>query len=589
ESAQLLLFRRRLRSPEDQPLHLAHGAVPDASATLAGWTTDRSEFVGRGGNVGAPVALTRGSDQLTRVTGCTLDPIFALAYELGIPANGSAELSFLTSTGLSAEEARANIERFRTAQGIGWSFQEAAAHTEAQFAAARLSPVDGPQIQQFWSALIRPHSGLDSRPLEIEPGYRRLLWSVGVSGDLPIALIKVENEEGTDALRTLIRIQHYLRKQLQEFDLIVLDEYAGGYTQPLRDRVRGFAERVGAAGWLNRSGGIFYLAGADLAAEVRAAINAHATFVGNAEEPLASQLARWNTPEPARLPPFEPIPSAPLASLTSAPVTRPADLLYDCGFGGFTADGREYVIHLEPGQQTPAPWSNVIANAQFGALVTESGSMCTWSGNSGERRLTTWNNDPVIDRSGEAIYLRDEETADIWSPTPRPCGIGPHQIRHGAGYTRFLHNSHALDQRVRVFVPVDLPVKVVEITLANTSDRQRRITLTYFAEWVLGSQRADTAADIVTRLALDAGAILARNPFSDSFGARTAFLAGSDPVHSATGDRIEFLRGPHGLARPAGLDRIGLGGRFGARLDPCAALQMHLDIGPHQTRTAYFL
>ena len=271
-------------------------------------------------------------------------------------------------------------------------------------------------------------------------------------------------------------------------------------------------------------------------------------------------------------------------------MARPAGLAFDNGLGGFSADGREYVIYLDPGQQPPAPWVNVVANPEFGFLVSESGSGYTWALNSGENRLTPWSNDPVTDRPGEALYLRDEETAEVWSPTPQPCGAAaPYLVRHGAGYTVFEHHSHALRQRLRLFVPPDAPVKIIQLRLENATQRPRRITATFYAEWVLGVTR-DAAAQFVIPEFDDASqALLARNPWHPEFGERVAFAAASKRLHGLTADRSEFLGRLGSLAQPAALGRIGLSSTVQAGLDPCAALQLHIDLPPGGSEEVWFL
>ena len=272
------------------------------------------------------------------------------------------------------------------------------------------------------------------------------------------------------------------------------------------------------------------------------------------------------------------------------PLPRPGDLSFDNGWGGFSADGREYVIYLEPGRWTPAPWINVIANPDFGFTVSETGAGYTWAGNSSENRLTPWGNDPVTDPPGEALYLRDEETAAVWSPTPLPCRApAPYLIRHGAGYSIFEHHSHGLAQRLRLFVAPDAPVKVVHLRLENLWARPRRITATFYAEWVLGVTRDGTQQHIVSEYDSDHQALLARNSYNAEFGERVAFVAASRPLHGLTADRTEFLGRLGTLCRPAALDRIGLAHAVAPGLDPCAALQLHIDLQPGEVQEVFFL
>jgi cyclic beta-1,2-glucan synthetase len=269
---------------------------------------------------------------------------------------------------------------------------------------------------------------------------------------------------------------------------------------------------------------------------------------------------------------------------------RPTDLLFDNGIGGFSADGREYVIWVEPDQQPPAPWINVISNPHFGFLVSEAGMGFTWCQNSGENRLTPWRNDPVSDDPAEAVYLRDEETGKFWSPTPSPAGtLSPYMIRHGAGYSIFEHHSHGLKQQLRLFSPPDSPVKVIGLRLENMWHRHRRITATYYAEWVLGTDRDETQQYVVTEFDTENQTLLARNSYNTDFGERVAFVSASKELHGLTAERTEFLGRMGSLAHPAALTRVGLASAVEGGLDPCAAIQLHIELTPGEAKEVYFL
>ncbi len=288
----------------------------------------------------------------------------------------------------------------------------------------------------------------------------------------------------------------------------------------------------------------------------------------------------------------------PAAFASTAPITPPAGnppletgkLSFFNGIGGFSADRREYVIVLLENQYTPSPWSNVVSNPSFGFLVTESGSGCTWAENSHENRLTPWSNDPVTDPSGEAIYLRDEESGEVWTPTPLPIrDADPYVCRHGQGYSRFLHRRSDIESDLTMFVPVADPVKVLRLRLTNRSASPRKISATFYAEWVLGSERSASARFVVTEPDADLQAIFARNSFNADFASRTAFARASGALMSWTADRREFLGRNGHLSDPAGLRRASLSGRSGAALDPCAALQTAVDLAPGESRDVVFL
>ena len=259
----------------------------------------------------------------------------------------------------------------------------------------------------------------------------------------------------------------------------------------------------------------------------------------------------------------------------------PRDLEFFNGYGGFTRDGREYVIMLQAGAATPAPWVNVLANRDFGTIVSESGAAYTWHGNAHLFRLTPWHNDPVEDPGGEAFYLRDDETGRVWSPTPQPAGDGaPYVCRHGHGYTVFEHLREELFSEMTVYTAVAAPIKFAALTLKNLSDRTRRVSVAGYCEWVLGERRDQSAMHVVTQLDPQSGAIFARNAFSLDFADRVAFFHSSASERTVTSSRAEFIGRNGSLAAPAALGREHLSNRIVAAVDPCAAIMALFDIPP---------
>ena len=276
---------------------------------------------------------------------------------------------------------------------------------------------------------------------------------------------------------------------------------------------------------------------------------------------------------------------------------RPPELVADNGHGGFSADLREYVVRVSRSHMTPAPWVNVIASPGFGTLISESGSASTWSENAHEFRLTPWSNDPVADPNSEAFYIRDDASGSFWSPTLLPArSAGSFLARHGFGYSVFEHVEEGIESALRVHVAIDAPVKFSALTLRNRSDSARSLSVTGYLDWVLGDERAKTLMHVVTELDPETGAVFARNAYQTDFAGRTAFfdvdVAAEDSVHgdrrSASGDRGDFFGQGGTRAAPAALARPQLRGRFGAALDPCAALRVVVDLAPGEAREVIF-
>jgi len=585
-----LLFRRRPRSAQEQPTCLMHLLVPEEGVVgRVTYESDRAQFVGRGHTTRDPAAL-KSEKGLSETDGATLDPIMALGMEMELDPYSTSQLAFITLAASTREEAISLAHRYRTWSRINLAFSRARTQSENEMQRLNLEVKDLEHIQRLFSLLFYPHRMLRAAPetLSLNRKSQSGLWTFGVSGDYPILLVRMTGEEELSLVRKMLRAHAYWRARRVKVDLVILNEKDAGYAQELSDQINQLITKMESDAWINRRGGIFLLRSDQLGNDSKVLLETAARVVlDGGEGSLGDHLSDLPS-SPSRLPKF--IPTSLKEGGATHPLTRPDDLMFDNGFGGFSPDGREYITYLDNEQWTPAPWINVIANPSFGFLVTETGSGYTWAGNSGENRLTPWRNDPVSDQPGEALYLRDENSAEVWSPTPLPArGEEPYIIRHSAGYTTFEHNSHGIKQRMRLFAAADAPVKVVQLRLENTWEVNRRLTATYYVEWVLGAHRSETQQYIVPEYDAGASALLARNTYHPEYGERVAFLSASEPPHGLTADRMEFL-GPEGsLQQPAALERIGLSGRVETGLDPCGALQIHIELDPGETKEVFFL
>jgi cyclic beta-1,2-glucan synthetase len=415
------------------------------------------------------------------------------------------------------------------------------------------------------------------------------LWGHGISGDLPVVLVRVTEPEAVPLVRQVLRAQDYWRVKGLRADVVILNEHPAEYLDETHNQLTRLVQEPRWAGWLQKPGGIFLLRTDGMPDAERRLLAAVARVVLRGElGELDSQLHRaapWLYGEPRPTTPLRrPAPA-------STPMAIPPVVMAN-GLGGFTPDGREYVVVLDGDRETPLPWSNVIANPSFGTIVTAAGSAFTWNGNSRENRLTPFANDPIGDPTGEAIFLRDEEAGATWSATPGPMARhaddGRWVIRHSAGVTRYQHAVAGLTQELAVFVSPDDPVKVSLLTLTNTSDARKRLSVFGYVEWCLGPPRGEDRRFIVTDIEESSGVILARNAYNGEFGGHVGFLLSSERPRSHTCDRSEFVGRHRSLAGPAALLRDQLAGRHGAGFDPCGVLQVAIEIAPGETRQVAF-
>jgi cyclic beta-1,2-glucan synthetase len=588
-----LLFHRRPRTENEKPVYLLHFFTSNQDKVdLAGFETDRRLFLGRGRTVRRPGVFTVRSEasNLSRTTGATLDPICALQTEVALAAYETVQLAFITIIASSRKEALQLAYRYRRWSQIGRALSDSRIEAAGELSRLNITSREVERFQKLLSPLIYPSPALraDRAVLAANTLGQPGLWSFGISGDYPILLVKLNHEQEIALLQEVLQAYTYWHRRRLMIDIVIMNRLETGYDQGLQGRILRAVSRSGAADQLNKRGGLFILHEDQLAEPQQILLQTAARVILNGDAgPLEEQLARLDE-DSIRLPRFVPIEEPAADSTTSLP--RPVDLQFDNGLGGFSPDGREYLIHIESNQWTPAPWVNVIGTPHFGCIVSESGLGYSWAGNSGENRLTPWRNDPVSDTPSEAIYLRDEDTGEVWSPTPLPARTeAPYLVRHGAGYSIFEHNSHGLAQRVRVFVTANDPVKIIQVQLENRSGRIRRVNATYYAEWVLGTTRDDTAPYIIPEFSSGHFALLARNPYNPDFPAAVAFLATTREPNGMTADRLEFL-GRHGsYARPAALDRVGMTPHVEAGNDPCAAINVLLWLQPGETKEVTFL
>ena len=592
-----LLFRRRPRSHQDEPIHIIHMVTGEGPQEMpTGHECDRGLFLGRGGNPRSPAALS-GSRGLTGTTGPVLDPIMSLEVEIELKPHDTFEVAFVTLAAGTRQQALNVALEYHAWPRIERAFGEARSRGLQELVRLELTSEEIGSMQRLLSALlfVQPALRAPAATLAANRKGQPALWPYGISGDDPILLVSIAGEGEAELVREALRAHVYWRQHSIKVDLVILSFEETSYDPKLTSKIRRYIQQSGGDVWLNRHGGIFVLIADHMSEDDLVLLKTVAGVnLDGARGSLSDQLERLQD-QPVRLPRLVPTRALPVpiqweAGPPARP-QRPTDLLFDNAVGGFRPDGTEYVIYLEPGQWTPAPWINVIANPHFGFLVSEAGSGFSWAENSGENRLTTWHNDPVMDPPGEALYIRDEETGDVWSPTPLPVRAGdePYLIRHGAGYSIFEHFSHGLSQWLRLFAAPDAPVKVMQLRVRNTLGHTRRMTVTCYAEWVLGVCRELSAHYLIPEFDSSHFALLTRNPFNEEFGERVAFLAATREVHGLTSDRTEFLGRLGSYAHPAALDRTGMTARVEPGPDPCAAIQCLLWLAPGEEKEITFL
>ena len=585
---------------------MGHMLVTESSQKTAYHEADRNKFIGRNRTLRNPEALF-GDQYLSGTTGVTLDPIFALGQKIDLDANSSTDITFLTLAGDSREAIIELANRYRSKTLIQQSFHLSNIAAQTWLGKQVISTQALKETLKLLSGLI--YSFKEVRAPSDTIAANRLgqpaLWRFGISGDYPILLVELGDPKHIDLVRESMQVHKFLRSRRFMMDLVIINRQQTDYGAELNGMLYRMVSKMDGEEWLNQRGGVYILYGDQMMHDENVLLQtaARVRLLGE-NGSLGSQMPNYSI-QVHHLPVFTPTRQAVSRSRSirepqTIPLTVSDNRKFNNGFGGFSSDGREYIIdwHFPSskvgaspfGRVTPAPWVNVIGYPGFGFMVSETGSQCTWALNSGENRLTPWTNDPVCDPTGEALYLRDEETGEVWTPTPMPSGSNqPYRIHHGAGYSVFEHSSHGLRQKLTLFSSPEDPVKIIHLKVENTLAIHRRITATQYVEWVLGTKHSSSMAYIIPEYNSDLECLLATNPYNAEFGERVAFLIASKSIHGLTADRTEFLGRGGTASFPAALHRLGLESRITPGEDPCAVLQVHLDLIPGGKEEIYFV
>ncbi|HXD43333.1 MAG TPA: glucoamylase family protein, partial [Ramlibacter sp.] len=583
-----LIATRRPRGPGEPPIWAAHFAVVEGeAASEIQYESDRARFIGRGGSIASAAAMRAGIS-LSNTAGTVLDPVFSLRQRVQVTPGKSARVAFWTLVAPSRAELLHLIDKhhdrnaFDRAKTLAWT------QAQVQLRHIGVKAEEAADFQRLAAPILYADARFraSSEAIVRGAGPQSGLWPHSISGDLPIVLLRIDEIEDIAQVRQLLRAHEYWRMKRLAVDLVILNERAASYVQDLQVAIETAVRSSPRFGAELAQGAVFALRADLMSVSARALLQSIARVALIARRgPIADQLMLAGvSPSSAR------VPRRPNAPALPEYVKPPQDLEFFNGLGGFAEDGREYVVVLEQGATTPAPWINVIANPAFGFQVSAEGSGYTWAENSRENQLTPWSNDPVRDPPGEALYVRDESTGHLWTATAQPIrDQGNYVARHGHGYSRFEHQAHGIALDLLQYVPLADPIKISRLVVHNVSGRPRRLSVTGYAEWVLGTSRGACGPFIATELDAATGALLACNSWSVAFPGRVVFADMGGAQQSFTADRTGFLGRNGGPTVPAALaGKAALSGALGAGLDPCAALQRVVDLAPGESIEVVF-
>ncbi len=590
QELETLLATRRKRSPSEPDIWVAQFMLVKGSAIGdLEYETDRARFLGIGNTTRMPQAMTN-TEHLAGTVGSVLDPVFVMRRKLRIPAGRQVSCTMWTVAADSRQAVLNLVDSHRQAAAYDRALTMAWTQAQIQLRHLSIGVEDAHLYQTLASHLIYSNAALrpSSKSLKQDLGAQSLLWQMGISGDRPIVLVRIDDSEDIEMVHQLLNAFVYWETKRLVVDLVILNDRMSSYVQDLQLAIEALVRKINLIKPTDATENLsqVYMLRADLvSADALRVLPTVARVVLYARRgSLSLQLARLG--ESREIKPSQKSPRPPLYASPKTAVLDTKSLEFFNSFGGFSSDGTEYVTHLANGHAPPAPWINVIANAHFGFQIAADGGGYTWFGNSRENKLTSWSNDPVSNPASEVIYIQDEAGGDLISPSfaPLQSNQGSHRTRHGFGYTIFERDVSNLRIELLQLVPLSDAIKISRLKITNTSLVQRSLVITHYVEWVMGLTRAATAPFLTSEIDPTTNAMMMRNPWN-LLGAEQVGFADMGGLQSSwTGDRREFLGSYGNLSAPESLlGAMPLSNRTGAGLNPCTALQTKITVKPGET------
>ncbi|KAF0978745.1 hypothetical protein FDP41_002565 [Naegleria fowleri] len=588
-----ILFYRKQRDPKDKKVygfHILHVHEPKNIIGERSFETDRSSFLGRGYTMQRPKVVCDEPGPLSNTAGFPLDPIFSIRQGMRIKPGRTVHIDYITGVAFSREDALGIIKKYQNKKTTNHVVDFAWVASEKLCFRLGITEIEAQLFSKLAGCILysnpryRAPPGLITKNRNNQSG----LWKFGISGDIPLILVRVCDLEQSFFMQQVLQAHAYCRCKGVVFDLVIWNDETTHYRDLLNQTLHHLMSHIpGSTELLHQPGGIHPVRGDSLTSFETVLLYSVARVVlSDNGGSLTDQINRTSK-KGLVVPAFQPLaqPRPVKDVLNTVPKLHERDLILRSDVGGFDAKRKEYVMMLGKNHVTPKPWCNVLANDRFGSVISEKGSAYSFFTNAHEYRLTPFNNDAVLDGSGEAFYIRDETTGQYWSPMPQP--VIPDRddyyyiCRHGIGYSIWEHFHDGIHTETTTFVPQNEPVKVFLIRVTNNSGYDRNLSVTGFVEWVLGELRELNAPHIITDVERtdNSTAIIARNSFHIHLSHFVGFFSViGHKEGTLTGDRNEFIGSNGTLDKPQAMRQQYLSGNVGAAFDPCAAIQVPITV-----------
>lgn len=593
-----ILCSRRPRTESEQEIFFFHRVTLKTSYAPIKFFTSRADFIGRGGSLAEPNVFSAEPTAVRAVEG-SIDPLVSLGCKIRLEPGMSETLVFVSGAARSRKEACSLVERYQELLHVNRAFELSWSRAQVELRSHAYTASQADLFHRLAGCLFYNEASVRGDPdvLASNRLTQSGLWRFGISGDLPIVLLKMTDSRQGKTMQELLLAHHFLRERGIEFDLVVLHKNPGTYMQHLAEDLDYLVRSSPAGALLDRPGGVFLRSSSQISDHEAALLETASRVVIDADVGGLAEIVKSSA--------FDQVTEhAPPVTLKRAPGAVPPQppMIMRNSLGGFAPSTGHYLLPAVGALRPPLPWVNVISNPSFGFIVTESGGGYTWSENSRENRLTSWSNDPVLDPPSEAVFVRRSDSGDYWSLTPAPRGDGlQFSVEHGFGSSSFTSTNHGIESHLVLSGSTNEQVKWHSVTLSNLEAVEQKLELYFYCDLVLGTTREDTYRFISTSFDRTAQALCAVNYYNNEFAGRVVAVGASEPIAGFTASRLEFLGRNGDLSRPVAFEKsaalpffpakpkpVKLSGKTGAGFDPCAVLQLSVTLKPKEERTISF-
>jgi len=573
---EIILANRRKRRKEEKNTWVFNtSTVEGESIGRMEYETDRAEFISRGRNLENPRAVTE-SLPLSGKIGAVLDPVMAIRRRVRLQAGESIKVSFVLGVADNKGDAIELGKKYLGNESIQRAFRMALTRSQVENSYFNFSAKEVDLYEEMMSYLI--FNKTFKRVQLSENSGRKGLWSNGISGDIPIILLNIEKSADIGILYELLKAHEYYKAKNLSVDLVIMNNEETQYDEPVWNELNELIMKSHLRDIKNISGGVYLLKKSALSNQERESIIASAEIILDASKgTLGEQVERIEVQSYSNKKEY-----TEFVEYEKRDLDREELELFN-GIGGIDKKTNEYVIRFNKNQRTPLPWSNILANKEFGSIITENGGGFTFVENSHECRLTPWSNDSVLDDTGEQIYIRNEENGKIFTPY-----MGKEEkeleVRYGKGYGKYISIEQGVKQELLVFVPKEKNIKLSKLSLNNLIDKKRKFSIFYYIQPLMGESLHRDKKYVEVRY--DDDKIIFKNTFNTDFKENIGYIFSSEKLKSYILSKNDFV-GKGSIEEPEALKAEKLL-EINDESDNVAVLQIELELEAYENKEIVF-